>query len=125
MTPPIGTAEPAPRPMATDPLDSLRQTVAFSSLDWAASGDTAWIYGIVCGWACELDHRHDVDCGGEKAIQELMAQHGWSPTQVAHLRALRTRWLQLHVTAARQSVLEAKNIALLAMLAFSESGDHR
>ncbi len=129
---------------AADPLDSLRSTVAFSSLDWAGAGDTAWIYGIICGWDCEIDHRHDDVCGGQEAIEDLARQHDWTPARVTRLRALRTRWLELHansesremhdLAAARTAVakmttrhreLEAENIALLARLAFSESGDHR
>lgn len=64
---------------AADPLDSLRSAVAFSSLDWAGASDTAWIYGIICGWDCEIAHRHDVVCGGQEAIADLARQHGWTP----------------------------------------------
>lgn len=132
------------RSSAADPLDSLRSTVALSSLDWAGAGDTAWMYGIICGWDCEIAHRHDDVCGGQEAIEDLAQQHDWTPARVTRLRALRTRWLELCATygsreihdlaadwtavaklTTRHRELEADNIALLARLAFSESGGHR
>jgi len=57
----------------TDPLGALRTAVTLSSMDWGASADTAWIYGIAVGW-------------DGAAMTELAAQHGWSDEKVARLR---------------------------------------
>lgn len=60
----------------TDPLGALRDAMTFSSMDWGASADTAWIYGIAVG--------HD-----GPAMAELAMKFGWSEQKVAHLRKLR------------------------------------
>lgn len=60
----------------TDPLGSLHMAMTLSSMDWGASADTAWIYGIAVG--------HD-----GPAMAELAAKFGWSDEKVANLRKLR------------------------------------
>lgn len=60
----------------TDPLSALRSAITLSSMDWGASADTAWIYGIAVGW----------DGPG---MAELAAKFGWSAQKVKNLRKLR------------------------------------
>lgn len=60
----------------TDPLGALHSAITFSSMDWGASADTAWIYGIAVGW-------------DGPAMAELAAKFGWSADKVARLRKLR------------------------------------
>jgi hypothetical protein len=33
-----------------NPLESLFSCVVFSSADWGAEQDRAWMYGVVAGW---------------------------------------------------------------------------
>lgn len=49
MTGHIQASELEIRSVATSPLESVRRTINFSSLDWAGAKDTAWIYGVICG----------------------------------------------------------------------------
>ncbi|QOT19602.1 hypothetical protein [Paenarthrobacter sp. YJN-5] len=60
----------------TDPLGALHAAMSFSSMDWGASKDTAWIYGIAVGW-------------DGPAMKDLAAKFGWSEQQVKKLRKLR------------------------------------
>lgn len=60
----------------TDPLGALHAAMSFSSMDWGASRDTAWIYGIAVGW-------------DGPAMKELAAKFNWSPQKVRNLRKLR------------------------------------
>lgn len=60
----------------TDPLGALHSAMATSSMDWGASKDTAWIYGIAVGW-------------DGPAMAELAAKFGWSEQRVKKLRKLR------------------------------------
>lgn len=65
-----------------NPMQALREAMVFSSNDWGAAADFAWIYGIVVGWG------PDDDPESEDAVPSLAEQHGWTPEQVDHLRAL-------------------------------------
>lgn len=60
----------------TDPLGALHAAMTFSSMDWGASQDTAWIYGIAVGW-------------DGPAMKGLAERHGWSEQKVKNLRKLR------------------------------------
>jgi hypothetical protein len=60
----------------TDPLGELHHAMTLSSMDWGASKDIAWIFGIAVGW-------------DGPAMAELAEKHGWSAQRVAHLRKLR------------------------------------
>lgn len=60
----------------TDPLGALRMAMTLSSMDWGASKDTAWIYGIAVGW-------------DGPAMAELAKKHNWSEQKVKNLRKLR------------------------------------
>ncbi|WP_422759170.1 hypothetical protein [Paenarthrobacter sp. C1] len=60
----------------TDPLGALHSAMVTSSMDWGASKDTAWIYGIAVGW-------------DGPAMAELAAKFGWSEQRVKKLRKLR------------------------------------
>lgn len=60
----------------TDPLGALRSAMTLSSMDWGASADTAWIYGIAVG--------HD-----GPGMAELAKKFSWSAQKVANLRKLR------------------------------------
>ena len=76
----------------TDPFEALHSALAFSSRDWGAERDLAWIYGIVAGWDCDEDHEHDWLCSGD-AMAELAERFGWSEEQVERLRALHKRFM--------------------------------
>jgi hypothetical protein len=60
----------------TDPLGALHMAMTLSSMDWGASQDTAWIYGIAVGW-------------DGPAMSELAAKFNWSAEKVTNLRKLR------------------------------------
>lgn len=70
----------------TDPLLAIRALIAFDSRDWAEDRSDAWLYGIVFGWAGDPDDPDD-----EGAMDQIAARHGWTPGQVARLRALHER----------------------------------
>lgn len=60
--------------------------------DWSVDRYDAWYYGVLVGWDCEKPgcaHDDQVWCGGDRAMQSLAAQHGWTPGAVARLRAMR------------------------------------
>lgn len=72
----------------TNPLKALESTVTFSSMDWGEARDTAWIYGIVCGW-------DEDDPEEESAMPELAAKFGWTDEQVTRLRALHAEFVRM------------------------------
>ncbi len=74
-----------------DPLESIFNTIVFSSADFGAERDRAWLYGIVVGW----DDEDDPDA--EDVMSELAAQHRWSAEQVARLRRLHAAFVALSV----------------------------
>ena len=93
---PLPKVDPGPAPgarvvMSTDlvqstspnPMQALHEAMVFSSNDWGAAPDFAWIYGIIVGWGPDDDEPESDD-----AIPSLAEQHGWTPEQVDHLRAL-------------------------------------
>lgn len=73
---------------AESPLESLSDTIAFSSADWGAARDLAWIYGIVLGW----DDEDDPD---ESAMPEIAQRYGWTTAGVARLRRLHAEYERL------------------------------
>ena len=75
-----------------DPLRSLIDTIAFSSADWGAARDLAWIYGIVLGWD---NDEGDDDPETADAMSEIAAKFGWSDEQVARLRRLHLRFVDI------------------------------
>lgn len=77
----------------TDPLAALEQTMATAVDDWADSRAGAWLYGIVLGW--DLDEEDEGEDPDEGAMAAVAAKYGWTTDQVAHLRALHTRFAQL------------------------------
>lgn len=78
----------------TNPLEALESSLAFSSMDWGEARDTAWIYGIVCGW----DEDDDPEDAG--AMQELATKFGWTDEQVSRLRALHAEFTRMREGAA-------------------------
>lgn len=76
-----------------DPLDAIRSAVTFSSMDWGASSDTAWLYGITVGWG--------------NAMASLAEQHGWSAEKVARLRRLRAKYRALELIEERKAAAAA------------------
>lgn len=68
-------------------IDSATTTMAFSSRDWSARRDDAWLYGILAGWDDDATGG-DVDQTGG-AMGELAARFGWSDAEVERLRRLR------------------------------------
>lgn len=71
----------ATRDTTDDPFKSLHDTIVFSSADWGAASDMAWIYGIVVGWSDEEDEEGS-------ALLELSERFGWSPYAVRRLQRL-------------------------------------
>ena len=66
-----------------DPVESLKDALAFAVDDWGETRAKAWVYGIVLGWDKE---------GGTEALREIAEQHRWTPEQVARLRTLHERF---------------------------------
>lgn len=81
MSEPIIATRIAERAETADPFGSLRNAIAFSSADWGAARDLAWVYGIVLGW----DDNDEAEYG---AMEVLAARFGWSDETVARLRNL-------------------------------------
>lgn len=98
-------ADPAPQPQPTvpftsqetDPLESIRNLVAFDSRDWAQERAGAWLYGIVFGW----DGHGELE--DEGAMDLIAARHGWTPEHVERLRVLHERF-KATVAAAPDTV---------------------
>ena len=63
------------RSTESDPIDALKNTLAFSVDDWATTRAMAWVWGIVLGW-------------DDESMVELAERHGWSDGAVARLRGL-------------------------------------
>lgn len=76
----------------------LGDMMATDSRDWGLDRGDAWLYGLFCGWDCEDDHEHDDVCGGEDAMIEVGAQHGWSEEDIARLRRYRAEVAELQAT---------------------------
>lgn len=74
--------------ISNNPLDSLRDILAFSSRDWSESRDTAWIYGVVFGWDVDRDDFDDECDAGEDAYPQLAERFGWPDAQVERLKRL-------------------------------------
>lgn len=82
--------EPTPgRPR--DFRESLRNLLAFSSRDWGATREDAWIYGIVFGWDTEPEDLWG-DEQSDEAMREMAEQHGWDDGEVARLRLLHAQF---------------------------------
>jgi len=67
--------------LASEAIESLRNVITTSSLDWGAARDIAWVYGIVVGWDSDPDDDDDLD-----AMGELAERFNWTPERVAQLR---------------------------------------
>lgn len=80
---------PAEEETKADPFKALHDVIAFSSMDWGASRDTAWIYGIICGW----DNDDPIEGEELGSIDELAKRFRWDARAVAELRELRLQWL--------------------------------
>jgi hypothetical protein len=78
---------PADPVVVAGSLQALSTIVSLSSLDYAAAGDTAMLYGVVVGWGCEEAHDHDWLCGGDGALLDVCARHGLDLDQLRALRA--------------------------------------
>lgn len=76
----------------TDFHESLRNLLAFSSKDWGATREDAWIYGIVFGWDTEPEDLVD-DEASDAAMVELAAKHGWDDGEVTRLRGLHAQFV--------------------------------
>lgn len=74
-----------------NPLESLSDTIAFSSADWGAARDLAWIYGIVLGW--------DDDDDDEGAMPDIAQRYGWTAETIARLRRLHAEYERLEAAA--------------------------
>jgi hypothetical protein len=57
-------------------LESLRDTVVFSSNDWSTAPDFAWIYGILVGWT---------DDDGNNTVGRFAERFGWDAAKVNRL----------------------------------------
>ena len=70
-------------------LYSLGSCIAGSPADFSLHYRDSWLYGITLGWGCEDDHEHDDICGGDGAMDQVSARHGWSEADVERLRRYR------------------------------------
>jgi hypothetical protein len=82
-----------------DPLAALHDAMVFSSADWGAARDLAFIYGIVVGWDGDPDDEPDEDDGD--AMSELAAKFGWSEQGVQRLRAMHAVYGKLRPASQR------------------------
>lgn len=73
-----------------DPLQSLEDSLAFASNDWAGSRAGAWIYGIVLGW--ENPDEPDDD---DPPWTELHERFGWDGDTIDRLKALHAAFTDL------------------------------
>lgn len=64
-----------------NPFESLRNTIAFDSLDYSRDKRMAWLYGIVLGWG-----RDSMD--DEDARAEIAAQHRFTTSEMDRLDRL-------------------------------------
>lgn len=76
-----------------DPLRSIKNTITFSSRDWAKERDLAWLYGIVFGWTADEDDPDDSD-----PMPELQERFGWSGAEAVRLAELHRRFDALSIT---------------------------
>jgi hypothetical protein len=67
--------------MSVNPFESLKDTIAFDSLDYGMNKRSAWIYGIVMGW-------------DDPSLQELEAKGFWNAQQSLRLKQLHTNFKQ-------------------------------
>ena len=74
------------------PFESLKNTVVFSSADWTAAPDMAWVYGIVIGWDDEDD---------PNGLDAVARQFGWKPEKIERLRRLHAAFDAAAATPAR------------------------
>ena len=65
-----------------NPLDSIKNTMAFSSKDWSLCSDDAWIYGIVLGW--------------DDALDFICETYQWNTETKARLVHLHDIWNQIY-----------------------------
>lgn len=92
------TTKPGPDTVLPDlyaALDSALTVMTFSSNDWSASGDFAWLYGILVGWENEP--------GDGGSIDELAARFKWSTDDVARLRRLRAAVAAFDINMAAEA----------------------
>lgn len=58
-----------------NPIESLKNTIPFSVMDWGTEKRNAWVYGIVCGW-------------DENCFQEFNMKFGWDKDTWNRLKRL-------------------------------------
>lgn len=63
-------------------LDSIEAAIAFDVRDWSEDRRSAWIYGIVFGWA-----------DAEDAMKE---KFGWDEDDISRLHKYHAEWEMLH-----------------------------
>lgn len=70
-------------------IASVCNTMVTDPRDWAADRRDAWLWGVLIGWGCKKQHDHDDQCGGDSALKEAAAKHGWNEYRIARVRELR------------------------------------
>ena len=71
-----------------DPKRAISDLLAFNSRDWSLDKADAWLWGIVFGWDDETDP-------AESAMPDVARRHGWDEHDVARLRRLHARWVEM------------------------------
>ena len=56
-------------------LDSVADSMNFSSRDWSLNHRDAWLYAVIVGW-------------DDASLALLMKEHGWKPATVVRLKRL-------------------------------------
>ena len=76
----------------SEALTVLRTILPLDSRDFSADPLDAVLYGVLVGWGCE-EHpaggRHDEECGGDGAFDEVADTFGWSADQRERIRQYR------------------------------------
>ena len=64
------------------PVEQLQRALAYSSRDWGASVDLAWIYGIISGW-------------DDDSLSELASKYDWTQDDLILLKITHKRLLAM------------------------------
>lgn len=77
------------RKAVAETLIAAGRMVTSDSRDWSLSRSDAWLYGLLLGWECDEQHEHDWICGGDGALREVAARHGWGEGDIVRIRRFR------------------------------------
>lgn len=81
-------------------VQRVEYVISRDQRDWSRHPADAWLYGVLVGWDCEVEHDHDDTCNDGVAMTLVAERHGWLRSQVTRLRAERGTLLDLLDAAA-------------------------